>query len=80
MFRVTLYLMISKTELGRVGYRKKYRVAGRVQVLAKTLLKLEIEIIPGCGVLEIKSCDLVSGTETMQAVRMESPGSHDPKC
>ena len=26
--------MISKTESGRVGYRKKYRVAGRVRVPA----------------------------------------------
>ena len=34
MFRVTRYPMISKTELGRVGYRKKYRVAGRVRVPA----------------------------------------------
>ena len=34
MFRVTRYLMISKTELGWVGYRKKYRVAGRVRVPA----------------------------------------------
>ena len=32
MFRVTRYPMISKTESGRVGYRKKYRVAGRVWV------------------------------------------------
>ena len=32
MFRVTRYPMISKTESGRVGYRKKYRVAGRVRV------------------------------------------------
>ena len=34
MFRVTRYPMISKTELGRVGYQKKYRVAGRVRVPA----------------------------------------------
>ena len=34
MFRVTRYPMISKTESGRVGYRKKYRVAGRVWVPA----------------------------------------------
>ena len=34
MFRVTRYPMISKTESGRVGYRKKYRVAGRVRVPA----------------------------------------------
>ena len=34
MFRVTRYLIISKTESGRVGYRKKYRVAGRVWVPA----------------------------------------------
>ena len=34
MFRLTCYLTISKTELGRVGYRKKYRVAGRVRVPA----------------------------------------------
>ena len=34
MFRVTRYPMISKTESGRVGYRKKYGVAGRVQVPA----------------------------------------------
>ena len=34
MFRVTRYLMISKTESGWVGYRKKYRVAGRVRVPA----------------------------------------------
>ena len=32
MFRVTRYPMIPKTESGRVGYRKKYRVAGRVRV------------------------------------------------
>ena len=34
MFRVTRYPMISKPESGRVGYRKKYRVAGRVRVPA----------------------------------------------
>ena len=34
MFRVTRYPMISKTEMGWVGYRKKYRVAGRVRVPA----------------------------------------------
>ena len=34
MFRVTRYPMISKTELGRVRYQKKYRVAGQVQVPA----------------------------------------------
>ena len=34
MFRVTRYPMISKTDSGRVGYRKKYRVAGRVRVPA----------------------------------------------
>ena len=34
MFRVTRYPMISKTESGRVGYREKYRVAGRVRVPA----------------------------------------------
>ena len=34
MFRVTRYPMISKTESGRVGYWKKYRVAGRVRVPA----------------------------------------------
>ena len=34
MFRVTRYPMISKTESGRVGYRKKYLVAGRVRVPA----------------------------------------------
>ena len=34
MFRVTRYPMISKTESGRIGYRKKYRVAGRVRVPA----------------------------------------------
>ena len=34
MFRVTRYPMISKTESGRVRYRKKYRVAGRVRVPA----------------------------------------------
>ena len=34
MFRVTRYPMISKTESGRVGYRNKYRVAGRVRVPA----------------------------------------------
>ena len=34
MFRVTRYPMIYKTESGRVGYRKKYRVAGRVRVPA----------------------------------------------
>ena len=34
MFGVTRYPMISKTESGRVGYRKKYRVAGRVRVPA----------------------------------------------
>ena len=32
MFRVTRYPMISQTESGRVGYRKEYRVAGRVRV------------------------------------------------
>ena len=40
MFRVTRYPMISKTESGRVGYRKKYRVAGRVRVPAGHWLKL----------------------------------------
>ena len=34
LFRVTRYPMISKTELGRVGYQKKYRVAGWVRVPA----------------------------------------------
>ena len=34
MFRVTRYPLISKTESGQVGYRKKYRVAGRVRVPA----------------------------------------------
>ena len=34
MFRVTRYPMISKTESGRVRYRKKYRVSGRVRVPA----------------------------------------------
>ena len=34
MFWVTRYPMISKTGSGRVGYRKKYRVAGRVRVPA----------------------------------------------
>ena len=34
MFWVTRYPMISKTESGRVGYRNKYRVAGRVRVPA----------------------------------------------
>ena len=34
MFRVTRYPMISKTESGRVRYRQKYRVAGRVRVPA----------------------------------------------
>ena len=34
MFRVTRYPMISNPESGRVGYRKKYRVAGRVRVPA----------------------------------------------
>ena len=34
MFRVTRYPMISKTESGRVGYRKKHRVAGWVRVPA----------------------------------------------
>ena len=34
MFRVTRYQMISKTESGQVGYRKKYWVAGRVRVPA----------------------------------------------
>ena len=34
MFRVTRYSMISKTESGWIGYRKKYRVAGRVWVPA----------------------------------------------
>ena len=34
MFQVTRYPMISKTESGRVGYQKKYRVAGRVRVPA----------------------------------------------
>ena len=32
MFWGTRYPMISKTGSGRVGYRKKFRVAGRVQV------------------------------------------------
>ena len=32
MFGFTRYPMKSKTESGRVGYRKKYRVAGRVWV------------------------------------------------
>ena len=39
MFRVTRYPMISKTESGRVGYRKKYRVAGWVRVPAGHWLK-----------------------------------------
>ena len=34
MFWGTRYPMISKTGSGRVGYRKKFRVAGRVQVPA----------------------------------------------
>ena len=34
IFRVTCYPMIFKTESGRVGYRMKYRVAGRVRVPA----------------------------------------------
>ena len=34
MFRVTRYPMISRTESGRVGYRKKYWVAGRSRVPA----------------------------------------------
>ena len=34
MFQVTRYPLISKTESGRVGYRKKYQVAGRVRVPA----------------------------------------------
>ena len=34
MFRVTRYPMISETESGRVGYRKKYRVEGRGRVPA----------------------------------------------
>ena len=34
MFRVTRYPMISKTESGRVGYRKKYQVVGWVRVPA----------------------------------------------
>ena len=34
MFRVTRYPMISKNDSGRVGYQKKYRVAGRVRVPA----------------------------------------------
>ena len=34
MFRVTRYPITSKTESGRVGYRKKYRVAGQVRVPA----------------------------------------------
>ena len=41
MFRVTRYPMISKTESGRVGYRKKYRVAGRVRVPAGHWLQLK---------------------------------------
>ena len=41
MFQVTRYLMISKTESGRVGYRKKYRVAGRVRVPAGHWLQLK---------------------------------------
>ena len=34
MFRVNPYPMISKIESGQVGYRKKYRVSGRVRVPA----------------------------------------------
>ena len=34
MYPDTRYPMISKTESGRVGYQKKYRVAGRVRVPA----------------------------------------------
>ena len=34
MFRVTRYPIISKTESGWIGYRKEYRVAGRVRVPA----------------------------------------------
>ena len=40
MFRVTRYPMIFKTKSGRVGYRKKYRVAGRVRVPAGHWLKV----------------------------------------
>ena len=41
MFRVTRYPMISKTESDRVGYRKKYRVAGRVGVPAGHWLEFD---------------------------------------
>ena len=34
MFRVTRYPVFFKTESGWVGYREKYRVAGRVRVPA----------------------------------------------
>ena len=42
MLRVTRYPMISKTESGRAGYRKKYRVAG---CWALTIYILEITIV-----------------------------------
>ena len=47
MFRVTRYPMISKTESGRVGYRKKYRVAGRVRVPAEHWYFVCIQSVPG---------------------------------
>ena len=37
--------MISKTESGRVGYRKKYRVAGRVRVPAGHCLYLMVFVL-----------------------------------
>ena len=39
IFRVTRYPMIFKTESGRVGYRMKYRVSGRVRVPAGPWLR-----------------------------------------
>ena len=48
MFRVTRYPMISKTESGRVGYWKKYRVAGRVWVPAGHCMRVKSmrELLP----------------------------------
>ena len=55
MFLVTRYQMISKTESGRVGYHKKYWVAGRVRVPAEHCINpdyntnQEILVIGGKG-------------------------------
>ena len=46
MFRVTRYPMISKTESGRVRYRKKYGVAGRVRVPAGHWLLQLLLLLP----------------------------------